>query len=193
MKKTMAKSTTKITLIIVCLIVLVVGYFAYLSNRSREQKEEAAMSKVQSTLSRSLENDYPPTPKEVVKYYNEILRCFYNEECTDEEIDALGNKARELYDAELLENNELGTYLINLHADIADYRENERKISSISLASSTNVDFFSEDGFSFAKITCNYNIMEDGTNYPIELVYLLRRDENKQWRIYGWKAADELE
>lgn len=25
------------------------------------------------------------------------------------------------------------------------------------------------------------------------LVYLLRQDENKQWRIYGWKEAGELE
>ena len=193
MKKEITKSTTKITLVIIVFIVVVVGYYTYLSNRSREQKQNTNMSKVQITLSRNLENDYPPTPKEIIKYYNEILRCLYNEEASDEEIDDLGNKARELYDAELLENNELGMYLINLHAEVADYKENERKIASISLASSTNVDYFSEDGHSFAKIICNYNIMEGSTSHPTELVYLLRRDPDKQWKIYGWKATDELE
>ena len=41
---------------------------------------------------KDLEKDYPPTPREVIKYYNEILDCFYNEEATKEEIEDLGNK-----------------------------------------------------------------------------------------------------
>ena len=187
------KTTTKITIIIVILIIAVVGYYTYLSNKSREQKQEVSITAVQNALSRDLTKDYPPTVKEVVKYYNEILKCFYNEECSDAEVEDLGNKARELYDADLLENNELGSYLLNLQADIADYKENGRKITNVSLASSTNVDYFDEDGYEFAKISCSYNVMENGVSHPTQLVYLLRRDENKQWKIYGWKPAEELE
>lgn len=187
------KTTTRVTLIIVIGIIAIVGYYTYLSGREKERHKEANMSQVQLVLSRDLARDYPPTPKEVIKYYNEILRCFYNEECTDEEIDALGNKARELYDAELLENNELGVYLINLHADIDDFKENNRRFTSFSVASSTNVEKFTEDGHSFARIRCGYNIVENGVNRPSDQIYLLRQNEEKQWKIYGWQSADKVQ
>ena len=187
------KRTAKIAIIIVIFIIIVVGYYTYLSNKTKEVQQEATLSVVQNTLARDLSRDYPPTPKEVVKYYNEILKCFYNEECTEGEIEALGNQARELYDAELLENNELGTYLLNLQKDIQEYRENNRRITSVSLASSTNVDFYEEDGFSFARIMCGYDIMEGTVKHPSDQVYLLRQDEEKKWKIYGWQSADEYE
>lgn len=189
----MKKSTTKITLVIIFAIIAIVVYYTYLSNKDKERKQDADMSEVQMTLSRDLSKNYPPTPKEVIKYYNELLKCFYNEDCTDEEIDALGNKARELYDAELLENNELGTYLINLHADIDEFKENKRRFTGFSVASSTNVEPFTEDGYSFARIWCGYNITEDGTTLSADQIYLLRQDEEKKWKIYGWQPADEVE
>ncbi|MBE5884482.1 MAG: hypothetical protein E7291_08745 [Lachnospiraceae bacterium] len=188
----MKNRTTKLTVIVIFLIVVVVGYYAYLSNRTREQKQEATLTVVQNTLGKSLEIDYPPTPKEVIKYYNEILLCFYNEECTEEEIELLGNQARALYDTELLANNELNIYLVNLKADIQDYKKNERRITSTSVASSASVDFFEKDGYEFARIMCGYNVMEDGVNYPSGQVYLLRRDEEKQWKIYGWEPVEEF-
>ena len=187
----MRNKNTRIAIIVVLVIIAVVGYYAYLSNRSRTQKDEAKLSTVQTVLSKSLEFDYPPTPKEVMKYYNEIVKCFYNEECTEEEIEALGNKARELYDEELLANNEQEIYMINLKADIQDYKDNNRRITSTSVASSANVDYFSEDGYDFARIMCGYSIMENGVNVSSGQVYLLRKDEDKHWKIYGWEPIEE--
>ena len=187
----MRNKNTRIAIIVVLVIIAVVGYYAYLSNRSRTQKDEAKLSTVQTVLSKSLEFDYPPTPKEVMKYYNEIVKCFYNEDCTEEEIEALGNKARELYDEELLANNEQEIYMINLKADIQDYKDNNRRITSTSVASSANVDYFSEDGYDFARIMCGYSIMENGVSVSSGQVYLLRKDEDKHWKIYGWESIEE--
>ena len=187
----MRNKTTKVTIIVIIVVVAVVGYYSYLSNKAKEQKKETTMSTVQSTLSRSLEFDYPPTPKEVMKYYNEIVKCFYNEKCTEEEIEALGNKARELYDEELLANNEQEVYLMNLKADIQDYKDNKRTITNTSVASSANVDFFEEDGYEFARIMCGYSIMENGTSVSSGQVYLLRKDADKHWKIYGWEPIEE--
>lgn len=189
----MKKTTPKVIITFICLLTLLVGYYAYLSGKDREEKEEVTMTPVQEALSRDMQNDYPATPKEVLKYYNEILKCFYNEECTEEEIDDLGQKARELYDAELLEANELGTYLMRLRAEIADYKEKERRIASSAVATSTNVDYFEEDGFEFARIMCVYNIMEGEVSNPTRQVYLLRKDEDRHWKIYGWEDASNLE
>lgn len=190
---TVKKNTTRTTLIFICLIVAVVGYYAYLSNRTREQKAEASMTAVQSTLSRNLETDYPATPKEVIKYYNEILKCYYNEECTDTEIEDLGLKARELYDEDLLAANELGTYLIRLKADVASYKQSNRRLTNVSVASSTSVDIFEDDGYTFARIYCGYTIAQNGENIPSNQVYLLRRDENKHWKIFGWTDSGNVQ
>lgn len=188
----MKKSTTRAAVIVICLIAALVGYYAYLSNKARESKTEDKMTVVQSTLSRNLKMDYPSTPKEVIKYYNEILRCFYNEECTDAEIDDLGHKARELYDEELLEQNDLGSYLIRLKADISDFKENKRKITNFAVAASNSVDFFSEDGYDFARLVSGYYIVEDGAGNPSSMVYLLRKDDENKWKIYGWTAAENV-
>ncbi len=188
----MKKATTRTTVIVVLLVLAVVGYYAYLSNRSRESRQEVSMTVVQSTLSRDLSKDYPPTPKEVIKYYNQLLRCLYNEESTDEEIQALGEKSRELYDEELLAINEEESYQLRLKAEVYDYREKGRRITSFNVAASTSVDFFEADGYEFAKIMCGYNFLQDGKNYPSSQMYLLRRDEDKRWKIYGWEDVDNL-
>lgn len=188
----MKKATTRTAVIVILLVLAVVGYYTYLSNRSRESRQEATMTVVQSTLSRDLSKNYPPTPKEVIKYYNEILRCLYNEESTDEEIEDLGLKARELYDAELLANNEEETSQMLLKAEVYDYRNKSRRFTSFNVAASTSVDFFEEDGYEFARIMCGYNIMQDGKNHPSQLVYLLRKDDNKRWKIYGWENVENL-
>lgn len=189
----MKKATPKLVITVICLIVLLVGYYAYLSNKDRVEKEEAQMSAVQEVLSRDLQYDYPPTVKEVIKYYNEITKCFFNEDCTDSEINELGQKARELYDEELLEANEMGPYLVRLQNEIQDHKENKRHISVVVLSSSTNVEYFEEDGYSFARIMCGYNVTEGDKSNPTKQIYLLRKDANNRWKIYGWSDATNLQ
>ena len=183
---------TKITIFLVFLIVLVVGYYSYLSGRNRTEQQEAVMSAVDTALARDLTNDYPATPKEVIKYYNDIIKCFYNEECTEEEVQELGEKSLQLFDEKLRENNEEDAYLTRLQGEIKDYQDNKRKITSVSLAPSTNVDYYTADGFSFARISCGYGMTENGKKTSTMMVYLLRRDENRKWKIYGWETADQL-
>lgn len=187
----MKKATPKLVITFICLIVLLVGYYAYLANKDREEKEEAKMTAVQEVLSRDLQYDYPHTVKEVIKYYNEIVKCFYNEDCTEGEINELGQKARELYDAELLEANEAGPYLIRLQGEVKEHKEKERHISVVVLGASTSVDY-SEDR-TFARIMCGYNVTEGDENHATKQIYLLRKDENNRWKILGWDDAANLQ
>ncbi len=189
----MNKRATRTTIIILVLVMALVGYYAYLSNRNKVSRQDDTVTAVQNALSRDLERDYPPTPKEVVKYYNELFTCLYNEECTDEDIEALGLKARELYDAQLLEANEVASYLMRLQSEVKAGRDNQRCITSASVASSTNVDFFQQDGYEFAKLQCSYNILDAGKKYATTQMYLLRKDGNKRWKIYGWEDVKNLQ
>lgn len=185
--------TTRVTIIITILILAVVAYYAYLSNKSKEERASASMTVVEETLSRDLNNNYPPTPKEVIKYYNDITKCLYNEVCTDDEIERLGMKNRGLFDQDLLNANELGTYLFQLKSEVTDHKDKKITIINVALASSTNVDYYTRDGYSFARLICTYTMNENGTNSATQIVYLLRKDSNKQWKIYGWDYAENVD
>lgn len=150
------------------------------------------MRAVQLVLSRDLENNYPPTVKEVMKYYTDIQKCLYAEECADEEIEQLGMKARALYDDELLAANDVTVHLLQLKSEITSFQEDSKKITAVSVASSANVDTFTEDGYEFARIHCMYTILADGQSSLVDMVYLLRRGEDRRWKIYGWDLAQNV-
>ncbi len=192
MKKKKGKFTTQTTIVIMILIVIVVGYYCYLVNRSNRSTDERTPTTVEDVLLRDLENYYPSSPTQVIRYYNSIIKCFYNEECSREQLEELARKARDLYDQELLDNNEWDTYIFNLEKEIQDFKNNNRKISNISLASSIDVDEFTQDGYRFAKVRCAYNILQGRDSSSTIQVYLLRRDENRHWKIYGWDLAENL-
>lgn len=189
----MKKSTIRVTIVSLVLILGVVGYYVYLSQSSRKASADAALTKVQSILSRDMKRDYPPTPKEVMKYFTELQKCLYNEECTAEEIQQLGMKARELYDAQLLEINPVEDYIPRLKGEVDSFHEEQKRIISISVPTSISVDRFEEDGFEFARLYCRYKVNEKGTSSEMQIIYLLRRDDSKLWKIYGWERADDVE
>lgn len=188
----MKKSTVIVTIFLILFVTALVGLYAFLAGRSRTAANEAAVTATQLVLNKDLAKDYPATPKEVVKFYTEIEKCFYNEECTEEEIEQLGMKARELYDEELLENNEVGTYMERLKREIKEFKAAKKRLTSANVAASVNVDFFSEDGYDFSRIYCGYTILDGNGSTSVGQVYLLRRDENKRWKIYGWESSDKV-
>lgn len=189
----MKKSTVRATIILIVLIVGLVALYAFLMSRMKSDVP-TAMTAVQSVLSRDLTKNYPATVKEVVKYYTEIEKCLYNEECTEEEIEALGMQARMLYDQELLDNNEMAIYMTKLKEDVKSFKGAKQRIVFIVVASSTNVDYFSDDGYDFARLYCGYTVKESkGRNVSEGRIYLLRRDEDRHWKIYGWDSDDNVQ
>ena len=86
----------KNVIIIVVLIALVGGYYFYLSNRNKTE-DDTEVTAVHDVILRNLETNYPPTPKEVVKYYSEITKCLHNENYTDEQFEQMADKLLALY------------------------------------------------------------------------------------------------
>lgn len=193
MSKKHSQNGVKGLIIGIILVCLVLGYYYYLSNRKTETKreEDVKISAVQEVLMHNLDNNYPPTPREVVKYYCQITQCFYGETYTEEEFKALALKVRGLYDDELVANNPLQQYLENLRWDIEQLKEQGVVISSYTPSSSTDVEEFKKDGFSWAKLYCTFNLRQGTQLVTTEEVFLLRKDEDGHWKIYGWKLVDE--
>lgn len=188
----MKKKTVVLTIIIMLVIVGLIGAYTFFAQRVYRNTNNMKLSQVQLVLSYDLQNNYPATVKEVIKFYTEIQKCFYNEEYTDEELEALGMKARELYDDELLDANEISTYMQKLKEDIGNYKINNRRMKSALPGASTSVFYFEEDGYKFARIRCGYTIKENHDSKNVAILYLLRQDSNKRWKIYGWQHEQVL-
>ncbi len=186
------------TIILIVLACLIIGYYFYLSNGSdspaakvtNEEDIVATMTMSQKALSRNLESNYPPSPREVVKYFSEITQCYYNEEHDEEEIKALGLKMREIYDAELVANQTEEAYLDLLEKDIKEYNTYNRTITSFSPSASVDVETFTQDGYEWARLYCLYDIKQDSLIYQTNLCFILRKDEDGHYKIYGWKKID---
>lgn len=192
-KKKDNKTALKSGVVILLLVASMIGYYYYLSNRQQAKEPvNVEMTVAQKLISRNLDTNYPPTPKEVVRFYSELTTCFYNEEYTDGELEQLADKARQLFDTELAEKNEWGQYIIGLKNDINAYKEKSVRVTNYSIPASTDVYEFEEDGFQFARLYCTYTLSNGTNKQQIEEVFLLRKDEKKHWKIYGWDLAENV-
>ena len=171
--------------------VLLAYYLMNLKAEKSKPEDYVKLTKVQEVLSRNLETNYPQTPKEVIKYYSEITKCFYDETYTEEELYDLAMKAMELYDHDLAANKPEEDYIRDLKSEIQVFKNNSNSISSYNISSSTDVYYFTEDGFDFARLYCTYNVRMGTVIQPVEEVFLLRKDLEGHWKIYGWDAASE--
>lgn len=187
------KSARGAFFLMLLVIIVLIAYYT-LSLKTKKQSENiVTMTPVQTVLNRDLNKDYPPTPKEVVKYYSEITKCFYNETYTDEELEQLAMQAKAMYDDKLAANKSDEDYINDLKAEIAGFREQNYTISSYATSASTDVERFSQDGYNFARLYCTYFIRIGTVMQSIEEVYLLRLDEKEHWRIFGWDLATAVE
>ncbi len=169
------------------MILLVVGYYAHLANKNTNHQEEVIqLTATQEVLSRDLQRSYPPSPKEVLKYYSELTMSLYNEEHDDDEVIELAQKARELYDAELLANQTEEQYIHMLAEDIDEYKADKKTISSYSTSSSVDVEYYTRDGAEWAKLSCIYTLRQETTLASTQEDFLLRKDDEGHWKIYGW-------
>lgn len=175
------------------MIALIAGYYYYLSNRKIKTTEEnVKVTNVTKLLMTNLSTDYPPTPKEVARLYADITVAFYTEEYTEEEFIALANKLLELYDQELIDNNPYDRYIDNLRMEIQSMKDAGAKISSYATSSSTDVFYFNHDGYKCARLNVAFTVKNAAKEVNItKETFVMRKDENGHYKIYGWALAEE--
>lgn len=185
------KMSTSIIIIVVS-VVLIVGLYYVIANYLAKDDEptDVQITAVQNVLLRNMDNNYPPTPKEVLKYYSDITQCFYAGGYTDEELIQLANRALELYDEELRANQDYDMYIDDLKAEIASFKKKDWSISSYSTSSSMDVLEFEKDGYEWAQLYAFYNVRQSTQIVKVTEIFLMRKDEDGRWKIYGWQQAD---
>jgi hypothetical protein len=117
---------------------------------------------------------------------------FY-EEISEEELEALAKKSRELFDDDVDMEHTDAEYLVDLKEEIAYFKEKGLTISSFALSPSVDVEYFEENGFSFASLYCIFSLREETNIITTEQMYILREDEDGHWKIYGFTLTKDEE
>lgn len=180
----------KNAILIVFMVALVGGYFFYLSN-FREQKNEETVTAVQDVLLRNLDTDYPPTPRELLKYYNEITKCLRNETYSKEQLEGMADKLLALYDTELAENNPREQYIKDLKAEVDGFKDDGYTIVSFTVSKSTDVDEYTDNGRKCARLYSTYSIKSGAEYVSSKQVFILRKEaETGHWKILGFDIVN---
>ena len=153
------------------------------------------MTATQKLIAEAPFKEYPTTPVQLVKYYNDLTVCLYNEDCTEEEQKALVLLLRKYMDDELLENQSEAEQLIELRKDLAMFKQQQIKIYSVDVTPSLDVVFFNFEDHECARLYSNYTmkgIVEGSMAYnTIRQVFILRKNSEGHWKIYGYKNEEE--
>lgn len=174
---------------IIC-IALVVGYYYHLSNKNTSS-DASDLTEVQKVTLKNLNGDaYPATPREVIKLYNRIMCCYYNEEYTEEEFQKLADQALALMDEELLANNPPEQYYLRVQADVDTYHEKGRTINNASVCDSNEVKFATIGEDECAYVSASYFVRDDDGFTKSNQNYVLRKNEEEQWKILAFELEE---
>lgn len=183
----------KVAIIVVILVALVGGYYFYLSNYMKND-DETIVTAVQDVLLRNLEDDYPPTPREVLKYYSDITKCLYNENYTEEQLEQMADKLLALYDKELAANNPREQYIKDLKEDVDEFLKNGYSIVTYQTSKSTDVEEYTYEGRRYAKMYCIYSVQTGADYKSSKQIFILRKEaETGHWKILGFDLVNAEE
>lgn len=180
----------KVLIIILILMMLGGGYYFYLDKKQKGNEKAAKAAEVERLVQRNISESYPGTPREVVKLYNQIVLCFYNEEYTNEQLIHLSTQTRQLFDNELLEHNPYEEYFQRLCDEISSYKQNERTITSCTLAKDSETRYYSKEKKRYASIQCIYYSKDSSGTAKTTEEFVLRKDDNGRWKILYWKLVE---
>lgn len=184
------KKSHVIIMVIVCISLLVGGFAIWMNRNGDASSENVELTKVQQLITKDLNKNYPSTPREVVKTYSEIITCFYNEEYTEKELEALVDQTLLLMDEELAANNPKEDYLKRVKDEILEFAAAERTIMRYNLPSSNEIELRTVDGRECAYVEMSYLLKEKSSLDKTFQTYVVRKDEDGNWKILGFDKTE---
>lgn len=194
----MNKKTGKVIRVMVVIVfaaaLLLLGYYK-LSRRDVQNEETVDLpaTELERLKQKDLETSYPGTPTEVVKLYWRLNKCIYNDSLEEEDLDLLLEKLRMLYDEELLADSEntWDSMKKRLQEEIASFAEEERTISSYSVAKNSEVEYGEVEERECATVYCSILQSAKSRNSMLYEEFMCRKDADGKWKILGWRQTEE--
>ena len=152
---------TGIVILTIALIAAICGSFYIVNDKSkRANQKEKVLTEVQRITTKDLDKNYPQTPREVVKLYNRIVKCYYGMQYSDED-----------------------TYKQSVTADAQSYKDQGITLAQTGVCDSNDVKYVTDKGSKIAYVKASY-FMKEGSSYSKTYQeYVLRQDKEGCWRI----------
>ncbi len=189
------KKNTVITIIVMLILaaIIVGGYFLISARKNAENYEGSKeKNEVDNLLEKNLDSSYPVTAREVVKFYSRILKCYYNETLSEQQLGGLLDQMRKLFDEELLAENPRDTHLADLQEEIRDFAARKCTITSYQVEQAGNIITWTDEEKNYARVIASYTQFEKEENHYLKVYeeFILRKDDSGKWKILGWQLAD---
>ncbi len=164
------------------------GFYLVKHRADTHSGEDKQLTAVEKIIMKDLENNYPKTPRAVVKLYNQIISVYYGQEYTDEEFEQLTTQARLLMDDALLENNPLDDYRKAVKNDVFYYKNRSRTIRQTDVCDTNEVQYLTDksNGDRLAYVTASYFMQEKEEFDKTYQKYVLRQDGEGRWKILSY-------
>ena len=180
------KNAKYVILAIACICVICAGFF-FFSQGNKEQEKD--LTEIEKVIVKDLKNNYPKTPREVVKFYNRIVKCYYGDKPTDEQLEDLVDQMLLIMDDDLLLINTRDVYYDSVVNEIAYYKEINKQLVSTDVCDSNDVKYVTDDKDGetekdeLAYVNASYFVKENGKFGYTYQQFVLRKDENGRWKI----------
>jgi len=177
------KKTRIVILAIVIVAAICTAFYIVNNNSKKESAKEAGLTEIQKITTRNMEKDYPATPREVIKFYNRIVKCYYGRQYSDDELEQLADQALSMFDDDLLKKNQKESYIESVKSDAAQYEEDNKSISQTDVCDSNDVKYMTDNGDDIAYVTASYFIKTGSSYTKTYQEYVLRKDGDGDWKI----------
>ena len=170
-------------------VFIIGGFFLVRSIGLKNLELKKSKTEVEKLMELNLDDNYPGNAREVLKIYNRILKCCYNEELTDEQIKKLAEQNQKLFDEQLLEKNPLDQYVEKLKKDIEDYKSKKTTIANIASQDLAEAEREERGGYKFCNLLVSYIVKDTKGLKTTNEKYYLREDDKGRWKILFWELT----
>lgn len=190
--KSTKRNTTKTIFFMIVLVCLIFSAFMYFSKREDKEKAEVVVeqSEVEKILTKDLEKEYPPTAREVLKFYSRIVKCVHSGELSEDEVTKLGDTLMLLYSKTLLKENPREVYIQSLLEEVSDYKKVGKTVTSYAIDTAENAITWTKDGIDYARLLATFTTKEGASFNKAYEEFVLMKDEQDQWKIVGWRLVE---
>ena len=181
------KNAKYVIIAIACICVICTGFFFFSQDNQEQEKQLTAIEKV---IVEDLEKNYPKSPREVVKLYNRIVKCYYGSELpTEKQVEKLADQMLCILDDDLLLENERDDYYNQVVGDINQYKRDKKQLVSTDVCDVNDVKYVTDDKNNngekdeLAYVDASYFMNTDGKFSYTYQQFVLRKGEKGRWKI----------
>lgn len=183
------KQGRKVIGVILC-VAIILGFYYMISNREPDMDQNhKKKSNIEILLDKDIKANYPKTPREVIKTYNQILDCLYNEKTTGREQDKLLDMEKQLLDEELLEKNSKDSLKEAFNDELSYYQGQNREMTVLAVSDTKDITYGTIEGRDMAYVNATYLLTQEKSYAKVVQEYALRKDAKGQWKIVAFRVV----